>query len=334
MGLGNAATVNGADTARVVIREDIFSSAPFTSCHAATICSVGHELMAAWFGGDHEGSSNVCIWASFKTNTGWTAPEKIADGIDASGKQWPCWNPVLFMDRSGLLYLHYKVGPNPREWKAYYKTSADHGRSWTIAQALPGSLLGPIKNKPLQLSDGRILYPSSRESLDEKTWTSHMEISDSTLTTWSIHPIEAPALGIIQPTLLSYPDGRIQALFRSRENTLVQSWSNDGGSHWTPAQSINLPNPNSGVDGVSISNGVQVLVYNPMKAGGNWWEGRSVLKVAVSTNGTEWKDVCTLEDHKEGEYSYPSVIAVNGVIHIVYTAQRKKIRYVQLLLNP
>jgi len=81
----------------------------------------------------------------------------------------------LFAGNKGIYYLHYKVGPDPRNWQAFYKTSTDNGNSWSEAIQLPDSVLGPIKNKPLKLSNGDMLYPSSRESEDEKSWTAHFE---------------------------------------------------------------------------------------------------------------------------------------------------------------
>jgi predicted neuraminidase len=115
---------------------------------------------------------------------------------------------------------------------------------------------------------------------------------------------------------------------------IVQSWSTDGGKHWSVPTATGLPNPNSGIDAVSLHNGTKLLVYNPLKAGTNWWEGRSVLKVATSTDGISWKDVYTLEDHTEGEYSYPAIIVdAENNIHIVYTVKRAVIRHVVLRMQ-
>ncbi len=319
--------------ARLIVQESVFSNAPFKACHAATIINLSNgQLMAAWFGGEYEGAKDVAIWASVRNQHGWSVPQKIAEGL-LNGQAYPCWNPVLFANHSGIIFLHYKVGPNPRVWKGFFKTSADNGQTWSAAEALPDSLLGPIKNKPLMLSNGDLLYPSSRESADEKTWTAHFEKSTADHSGWRSYAVPANGFGIIQPTLLQYKDKRIQALFRSRQQVVVQSWSSDEGEHWTEPTALALPNPNSGIDGVSLKDGTQVLVYNPLKAGANWWEGRSVLKVATSTNGIDWKDIYTLEDHLDGEYSYPAIIAdAQNHLHIVYTAKRSVIRYVQLKL--
>lgn len=328
------AALHGQKALGLVTAENIFTNAPFKSCHAATTCTLDSgRLMAAWFGGNYEGDSSVAIWTSFRNSNGWSAPAKIAEG-KLNGRNYACWNPVLFTDKNGLLYLHYKVGPNPRQWKAFYKTSFDKGYSWSEATQLPDSLLGPIRNKPLLLDNGNILYPSSRESADEKSWTSHFELSDPDIQQWKTITLPQTDFGIIQPTLLQYKDKRIQALFRSRQNVIVQSWSADGGASWSMPAATGLPNPNSGIDAASLSNGTQLLVYNPLKSGANWWEGRSVLKIAASKDGVNWKDVYTLEDHTEGEYSYPAVIIdENNIIHIVYTAKRSVIRYVQLRMQ-
>jgi predicted neuraminidase len=113
----------------------------------------------------------------------------------------------------------------------------------------------------------------------------------------------------------------------------VSTWSKDDGETWQPLKALDLPNPNSGTDAVSLANGKQLLVYNPLTAGQNWWEGRSALKLASSTNGTDWNDIYTLENHKKGEYSYPAIIqSTNGHIHITYTSERKKIKYIKLAL--
>src|SRR5687768_9103862 len=90
--------------------EYIFEQGPFKSVHASTVVELPNgNIAAAWFGGDHEGASDVCIWMSIRDEKkGWSHPLRIADGVQPDYKtQYPCWNPVLF--RVGeKLYLHYK----------------------------------------------------------------------------------------------------------------------------------------------------------------------------------------------------------------------------------
>lgn len=147
----------------------IFNNAPFKACHAATLVALpNQQLLAAWFAGTHEGNADVCIWTASFNKGQWSEPIKVADGIINDSTRHPCWNPVLFRNSDGLLFLFYKVGPNPREWWGMNKTSTNNGLNWSDAQKLPDGMLGPIKNRPLQLANGSILHPSSTESSDEK----------------------------------------------------------------------------------------------------------------------------------------------------------------------
>jgi alpha-L-fucosidase len=323
-----------AQQVTVVAENYLSDSTVFKACHASTIVrSPDNELMVAWFGGKHEGSPDVSIWTATRKRGSWSRPKKAADGIGADGKQQACWNPVLFRAKDGRLYLHYKVGPNPREWKAWYKWSANNGKNWSTAISLPDKYLGPIKNKPVQLRNGSILYPSSTESPDEKQWLIQMETSDAQLKHWKQLAIDCDTFQTIQPSILVYPDHRLQLLARSKQNVIVQSWSDDEGKSWSKVSATQLPNPNSGSDAVNL-NGVQYLVYNPLKAGKNWWEGRSVLKLAMSRDGIHWRDIYTFENQEKGEYSYPAIIAGNnGHLYVTYTADRKSIKFVELTIK-
>lgn len=319
----------------IVQSGSVFKQVPFEACHASTLVDLGNgKIMAAWFGGKHEGSKDVAIWSAVKNGKTWSQPIEIANGIQNDPSRLACWNPVLFKAKNGTLFLHYKVGLNPRTWWAEYKTSVNNGKTWSKAQKLPKDFLGPIKNKPIQLANGTILYPSSTESLDEKTWHIHIEKSDAHGKNWTKIKINCDTFGVIQPSILVYPKGKLQLLCRSRQNVIVESWSTDGGETWSKLKPTSLPNPNSGSDVVTLQDGRQLLVYNPLTAGKNWWEGRSVLKLAISTDGEKWQDIYTIENHQNGEYSYPAIIQdQNGNVHISYTAVRKNITYIELKLT-
>jgi alpha-L-fucosidase len=322
---------------QIVDSGNVFQSAPFKACHASTIVETGKDtLLYAWFGGDHEGAKNVEIWGCYRylNQIGQFGNVfQLAKGKDDSGQQ-PCWNPVLFKAKDGTLFLDYKVGPNPREWWAERRISTNNGKTWSDAKRLPAPFLGPIKNKPIQLSDETILYPSSTESKESNRWEIHLERTDGKGDGWQYIRINCDSFEVIQPSILSYGNDTLQLLCRSKQNVIVQTWSFDKGVTWTSLTALDLPNPNSGIDAVSLSNGWKLLVYNPASAGSDWWTGRSVLKVALSKNGSGWKDVLTLEQHASGEYSYPAIIQDSrGVIHIAYTGDRKTIKYTDLKIR-
>ena len=310
----------------IVSSEFIYQSAPFPECHASTIVETKAGLVAAWFGGSYEKHPDVGIWLSRQVAGRWTAPVEIANGIQHTTKRHPCWNPVLFQPQDGPLLLFYKAGPNPQQWWGMLTTSTDAGKTWDQPRRLPEGIDGPVKNKPIQLPGGDILCGSSTEY---DGWRVHFERTSDYGKTWRrIGPInDAKTFNVIQPSILTYPDGRMQILCRSKESRIVQSWSKDGGETWGKLTATALPNPNSGTDAVTLADGRQLLVYNHTIRSGR---KRSLLNVAVSSDGEDWKAALVLEDQK-GEYSYPAVIqTADGLVHTTYTYQRKKVKHVTI----
>jgi alpha-L-fucosidase len=320
---------------QILVSEQIFKTGqvPFQQCHASTIQVIGKDsLLAAWFGGTHESNPDVVICSSLYSHGQWQRPVQIADGI-LGDNRFPTWNPVFYQyPHSDTLSLYYKIGVNPREWKGYVKHSLDKGTTWSAPQQLPEGILGPIKNKPITLTNGLILSPSSTESKEE-IWKAHLEISRDHGRSWSVSAIRPDtSIQVIQPSVIQHADGRIQVLCRSKENKVMGAFSADEGLTWGPWQATNLLNPNSATDAIRLNNGLFMIVFNPAIAGNDWWEGRTKLHVAISKDGLQWKDVLTLEDGvKNDEYSYPTIIQdTNGLIHITYTWNRKSIKHIVL----
>ncbi len=313
----------------VVLREYIAAEMPSAMCHASTVCEVDGALVAAWFGGAFEGHHEVAIWGSRKPAGGsWSVPRLLEDGAVAGDGRYACWNPVLFRPSSGPLLLFYKVGPSPRAWWGMVAESADGGEHWGEPRRLPEGILGPIKDKPLELSDRTLLCPSSTEDpglrVFHQGWRVYLERSGDGGRTWRRQgPLNhADELDAIQPCLLRHPGRRLQLLARSRSGRIAQAWSSDDGQTWGEMTLSTLPNPNSGIDAVTLRDGRQLVVYNHGTA------GREVLNVALSSDGLHWQAALVLED-QPGEYSYPAVIqGADGLVHITYSWQRRRICHV------
>src|SRR6185369_10434417 len=125
---------------------------------------------------------------------------------------------------------------------------------------LPG-ILGPIKNKHIQLPNGDILCPSSTE---DNGWRVHFEWTSDLGKTWhKTEPVnDGKPIGAIQPTILFHPGGRLQALGRTKQDKIFEIWSSDCGKTWGEMKLTSLPNPNSGINAVTLADGRQLLVYN------------------------------------------------------------------------
>lgn len=314
----------------------IFEEADFAQCHSSTLLSMNNgEVMAAWFGGTHERHPDVSIYTAKKKKSGdWKKPKKVANGVVNDTLRYPTWNPVLFAAGPDKIILFYKVGPSPAEWWGMYKTSDNFGMEWSTSTMLPENILGPVKNKPVEINN-RIVSPSSTESKDAKKWRAHMEISDDGGLNWKKVPVDTVSnVKAIQPTLLKLDNGDLKALFRSDQNFVLESVSKDAGDNWSPLKRAKLPNPNSGIDAVTLANGMHLLVYNPTASGKDWSDGRHKLFLALSEDGINWNEIFRFEDNDKGEFSYPAIIQDNdGHIHVSYTYNREKIKYFKFKLN-
>lgn len=300
--------------------------APTPSSHASTIVEGKAGIFAAWFGGSAEGMRDVCIWFNRHADGRWYRPVIIARGDEDGGDEpWPCWNPVLFQVSNGPLYLFYKVGPSPAKWWGRVKKSDDGGLNWSRSRRLPDGFLGPIRSKPVELPGGTILCGSSTE---DQGWRVHMEwTGDPWARAWQkTAPLHAAMeLGAIQPTILQWPEGRLQILCRTKEGLIYDSESTNRGLNWTRMRRTTLPNPNSGIEGLVLKERRALLVYNPTAA------GRNRLVMALSEDGQSWRDVLTLEDTAGAEFSYPAMIQdKDGLVHVTYTWNRERIKHVVL----
>ncbi|MBM3876901.1 MAG: sialidase [Verrucomicrobia bacterium] len=319
----SVAATFAAEPAAILKSEFIYETAPFPSCHASTIVETKGGLVTAWFGGTAERNPDVGIWVSRHEGGKWSAPVEVANGVQSPAKRHPCWNPILFQPKSGPLLLFYKVGPSPSTWWGELRTSEDAGKTWSAARRLPEGILGPVKNKPVELADGSLLCPTSSE---HDGWRVHFERTTDLGKTWQvIGPVnDGKEFSAIQPSILFHAGGKLQAVGRTRQKKLFEIWSEDGGKTWGRLGATELPNPSSGTDAVTLADGRQLLVYNHTP------NGRSPLNVAVSKDGKSWQAGAVLESNP-GEYSYPAVIQTrDGLVHTTYTWKRQRVKHVVL----
>ena len=322
----------------LILEEFVYEKASFKECHASTICQTTRGLVASWFGGSKEGKNDVGIWTSYHDGKKWTSPVQVANGVQNDGLRYPCWNPVLFQppgDAPTLLF--FKVGPNPREWWGEMMISYDRGRTFRERRRLPEGIDGPVRCKPLLLSNGTTLYCGS--STESDGWRVHFEsvrLVDGIPTgRWNrIGPInEASEFNAIQPTFLKHRDGRLQALCRTQEGFIANSFSADSGQTWSSLKATNLPNPNSGIEAVTLFDGRHLLIYNHLGSGTNGWGRRGMLNLAISEDGLNWRKAAVLEKQQGAEFSYPAIIqSTDGKVHITYTWKRQRIKH--LVLDP
>jgi alpha-L-rhamnosidase len=305
----------------------IYDTASFASCHASTIVETPKGILAAWFGGKFEGDKEVNIYASWLVNNKWSTPFILADGFMGDSTRYACYNPVLFLAPNQELLLFYKIGPNVQGWTGWMKRSSNYGATWSAPEKLPDGILGPIRNQPYVVGD-TLICPSSTENTG---WKVHFEYTTNNGKSWTRGPDlnDANPITGIQPAILRHGDQLLQALTRSQNGTVNETWSYNNGKTWAPLQQTNLINNNSSIDAITLQDGRHLLVYNHCSA-----PSRSPLNVAISKDGKNWEPLLVLEKEVSAEFSYPYVIqTADQKIHITYTWKRKKIKHVVLTIR-
>ena len=306
----------------VIHSEFIYTIPPTPSCHASTITEIAPGVLAAaWFGGTAESDPDVGIWLSRSVNGKWTAPIEVVNGNPDGKRKYSCYNPVLFQPKNGPLLLFYKVGTGPSTWWGMLIRSTDGGKTWDSPTRLPEGILGPIKNRPIELLDGTLVCPSSSE---DHGWRVHFEFTPDLGKTWhSTPPLnDGKVIGAIQPSILRREGSHFWAIGRTQQGRLFSIDSLDLGKTWSEMRLLDVLNPNSGTDAITLKDGRFLLVFNNSKT------ARTPLNVALSKDAEHWTSVLTLED-QPGEYSYPTVIqSSDGLVHITYTWHRTRVKHV------
>jgi hypothetical protein len=220
------------------------------------------------------------------------------------------------------------------------KFSLDEGQAWSPVERLPAGLLGPIRAKPLLLGDGILVSGTSVEAYHSwSIWIEHSTDNGEKWTTIGPIPLATGELagpadpdqrhGLIQPSIVRIGAHHLRLFARSTPDIarICVSDSFDDGLTWSAARPLDLRNPNSGIDAVSLQDGRIVLVYNDSTT------ERSPLNLAVSHDGEHFRNFRALES-EPGEFSYPAIIQESGGdLDITYTWNRKSIAFVHIPLK-
>jgi len=174
------------------------------------------------------------------------------------------------------------------------------------------------KNKAVIVDENRIIIPFYSDGFS----FSLMAITDDGGKTWQFsEPLVGP--GNIQPSIAKKADGTLVAYMRDNgppPQRLHVSASADKGLTWSPVRDSKLPNPGSGADVVTMSNGHWALAYNDTE------NGRHSLAISISTDeGKSWEHTRHLEldtraRNTATSSAYPSIIQGRGdILHVVYS---------------
>jgi predicted neuraminidase len=308
--------------------------------HVGSICELPDKsLIAAWYGGTREGAKDVDIFLARRDPghlTRWSKPKRVVDRISASRELYryikKVGNPIIFAGSGSHLYLVY-VTISAGGWSGSslnIKASSDAGATWNNSRRLTLSpflnISELVRNKPLPLSSGGFALPIYHECLGnfpEILWL--QPGSEGCRSTFRKSRMTG-GQSFIQPSVVAYGSSLATSFYRCRsdEKAVGVSVTKDAGISWSEPQTLNLPNPDSAVEAILLYDHSILLAFNDSR------QNRENLRLAVSSDrGANWVRIATLESTPGKKYSYPYMIrSQDGLIHLVYTWHRKRIKHV------
>ena len=306
--------------------------------HSATLAELPDgTLVAAWYAGSGEGAADVAIYLSRRGVDGaWSEPAAVMTRervqADLRRNVISLGNPLLLPDdsgRLGLLFVSIAAG----RWSGSSMNlawSEDGGLTWGAARKLtmnPLSNLSALpRNPPARLVGGGWAVPVYEEFLGkfpETLWLQPRRKDYSA----AVSRVEG-GVYVLQSALVPLAVDRAVSFFRDFRPArwMSASWSDDAGGTCTKPAVTGLPNRDSGLCAIRLSDGAILMAFNDLSPG-----KRENLRLALSEDeGRTWRTIATLAEEAGSEFSYPYLIRPSdGTIRMVYSARQTQILFAE-----
>jgi predicted neuraminidase len=305
--------------------------------HVASICEMPNgRLAASWYGGTREGARDTVVYVAVRDpgQSSWSTPRVVVDRVSASRELRryvkKVGNPLIFADsenRLWLLYVTITIGG----WSGSslnVKISYDGGMNWSGSRRLT---LSPffnvselVRNNAVPMSGGSFAIPIYHECVGKFPEILWIRLSGETFRFRKTRM--AGGRTFTQPTIVPYEARGAIALYRncSGKRAVGMATTRDAGDTWSEPHTIGLPNPDSGLNALLLTEGRILLAFNDSPT------DRENLQLAVSYDkGAKWLRVGRIEEGPGDEFSYPyMIVGRDRCIHLVYTWRRKRIKHV------
>lgn len=300
--------------------------------HGSTIAQLKDgNIAVVWYHGEAEKSPDSrIVWSKYiKSEKRWSDVEVLYDDpIRSEG------NPAIWVDENGDIYIFFVTifGSTWDETKVRYVKSSDNGKTFSNPAFLNEDYCYNTRHRPVRLKNGDILLPLYNECLALPVFIRIKNNFQEVYKEFELTSDEImDRVGQIQPSLITFEDGRIAAITRDGTHNfrIHRMESKNYGKKWDKMEILGLPNSGTSVDWVRLKDGDIIVVFN------NSFEERFPLSVALSKDeGHSFIYLANINDECEKDtgcsYAYPSIMQdrEDDSIWVSYTHNRETIGYV------
>lgn len=285
--------------------------------------------------------------ARFSRNNGrtWTPPQTLFEFPREPGARS---EGAILVSRSGAVHLwglnFFKCPLKfPFDYSQFHSDlwharSPDGGKTWPLIQKVDfGYAYTGASNSAIQLKSGRILVPISRYS-DRPTgrFVTCVPYSDDDGLTW-YRPVDEVVIdtggaglesGACEPVAIELKDRRVWMLIRAQDGYQWESFSSDGGLHWSPPRHSRFVCTNSPVAMLRLRDGRIVVLWN--NCGSDNLYNRLLLTAALTPDeGKTWygyREIARMAEN--GTLAYPYVTETrDGKVLMVMLQGQRMIRF-------
>jgi predicted neuraminidase len=305
----------------------------FIMNHGSSIAELPDgALLCAWYAGSSECVPDVNIYCSRfdPRRKTWGARSVLAgNGERAEWRILPTksvGNVALHVDDEGIVWAFYAAVPFGG-WTAArvdYRTSKDSGLTWSRPRTLIRMFSNLPRSKPVRVGSGRFAIPLYHNIGRKHAYTCTVTVAGGEIVSRTYEAV--PGEKHTQPAILRRADGELFAYLRDPTwKSLMFSRLDPVQRKWSPAERLQVPNPNAAVDVAQTSDGRVLLVYNDSP------KDRVPLSLAYSSNGRDFKKIWDFETEPGSAFSYPALIrASDGSYHLTYSyVKRSTIKHVR-----
>lgn len=302
------------------------------SSHSSTFTVLDNgDLLAFWFAGSHEGKPDVKIWSSRFAQDHWSdakiavSPQMLSDWL--SQYVHKVGNPVVYKAADGILHLFVVSVGAIGGWSASnieHLQSADEGITWSNAKKLTLSPLLNIstlaRTQATTLTDGGFYLPVYHEMIYTYPELLRFDARGNFISQIRM----TSKRGLLQPAIVPVMSDFTYSFLRNKgrsDTILYMQYSKNAGITWSRPVATNMSNRDSSIAAALVGKGRILMVRNP--------SDRGLLVLSISSDGIHFKDIAVLEDKLGMEYSYPSIQVHNGLVDILYTDEREKIKHIR-----